>query len=136
MSEAQIYDSAMAGYRSALITAQAEYQQAQINDEVGEAAAASMKIAAIEAEMSQYHNMASRHAQSVRAQQTAQQRSRYGLSPDEQEIARKSFSTGVPRDLTPEQREDFMERSYAEKKHKLHSMRASGEYRRTTEQTG
>lgn len=55
------------------------------------------------------------------------------LSPEEREIARNSFGSikGAP-DLTNDQKE----RLYAENKAKLNRMRASGEYRQTTEQTG
>lgn len=55
------------------------------------------------------------------------------LTPEEREIARNAFGSvhGAP-DLTPDQKE----RLYAENKAKLNRMRASGEYRQTTEQTG
>jgi hypothetical protein len=55
------------------------------------------------------------------------------LSAEEREVARNSFGSvnGAP-DLTPDQKE----RLYAQNKAKLARMRASGEYRQTTEQTG
>jgi hypothetical protein len=56
---------------------------------------------------------------------------RYGLSPEEAEIAEKSFS-GANFGMT----KDAMHQVYAEKKAKLHHMRATGEYRRTTDATG
>jgi len=51
------------------------------------------------------------------------------LSPEQREIARKSFTAS---DMTDEQKE----RLYALNLQKLHRMRANGEYRQTTEQTG
>lgn len=55
--------------------------------------------------------------------------SRITLSPEERDIARKSFTAS---DMTDEQKEKL----YAMNKAKLHRMRANGEYRPTTEQTG
>jgi hypothetical protein len=54
---------------------------------------------------------------------------RITLSPEERDIARKSFTAT---DMTDEQKE----RLYAMNKQKLHKLRANGEYRHTTEQTG
>src|SRR5882672_3092225 len=62
---------------------------------------------------------------------TSGQRStnRITLTPEQREIARKSFTAS---DMTDEQKE----RLYAMNLQKLHRMRANGEYRQTTEQTG
>jgi hypothetical protein len=54
-----------------------------------------------------------------------------GLTAEEREIAEKSFSG---RDFGMDKA--AMHREYARQKAKLHSMRASGQYRYTTEQTG
>jgi hypothetical protein len=55
----------------------------------------------------------------------------YGLSKDEQDVAEKSFS-GANFGWSKER----MHQEYARQKAKLHSMRASGEYRQTTDATG
>lgn len=57
------------------------------------------------------------------------QANRITLSPEERAIARTSFTAS---DMTDEQKE----RLYAMNKAKLHRMRANGEYRHTTEETG
>ncbi len=57
------------------------------------------------------------------------QTNRITLTPEERDIARKSFSAS---DMTDEQKE----RLYAMNKAKLIRMRANGEYRQTTEATG
>ena len=54
---------------------------------------------------------------------------RITLTPEERAIARTSFTAT---DMTDEQKE----RLYAMNKQKLNKMRANGEYRHTTEQTG
>jgi hypothetical protein len=58
-------------------------------------------------------------------------RDQYGLTAEERDIAEHSFS-GSQFGMN----KDAMHREYARQKAKLHHMRATGQYRHTTDQTG
>lgn len=126
MSDKEVYNTAMAGYQSALIQEQAAFQQAQISGDLDEQVRASQSMASLRSQAKEYQALASEHARSIQA---AQPMNRFGLSPEEIEIAHKSFSTTG---ATKEEKE----RLYAENRAKLHRMRSTGEYRMTTDATG
>jgi hypothetical protein len=111
------YQQCMADYQRAIYDGDRESQDNAIQN-----------MAGLRATRVQIDNMA-REALNVTA--NAAPGNRYGLSKDEQDVAEKSFSGsqfGMDKDA--------MHREYARQKQKLHHMRASGEYRQTTEQTG
>lgn len=133
MSDQETYNAAMGGYRSALIQAQAEYQQAVVSGDTSAQATASMDIARLNRDMNDYHAFAVDHANSLQA---AAPRNKYGLSPQEQEAARKSFSRGSLGRNDPGMTLDDMDRSYAENKARLRRLRQTGEYPNVSEQSG
>jgi len=69
-------------------------------------------------------------AQNYNGQQAARPQSRYGLSPEEQEIAHASFVDR--KDMPPMSLED-RERAYAVQKNKYHAMLANGSYSKQRE---
>jgi hypothetical protein len=111
------YQQCMADYQRAIYDGDRESQDNAIQN-----------MAGLRATRVQIDNMA-REAMNVSANTAPG--NQYGLSQDEQDVAEKSFS-GSQFGMN----KDAMHREYARQKAKLHSMRASGQYRHTTEQTG
>jgi hypothetical protein len=105
----------------------AEYTAAQASGDRDSQDTAIQNMAALRATRIQIDTMA-REALSYSPQAAYDQ---YGLTQTEREIAEKSFS-GADFGMNKES----MHREYARQKAKLHRMRASGEYRYTTDQTG
>ena len=120
----QIYQNVMAGYEAALLEQHNAYQQARIMDDSSAQVEAAMNMADIRARRAEFNNMA-REAMTPRSASAPV--NKYGLTQQEVETAHASHSYG-----TKEEREQ----SYAMQKDKLRRMRASGEYRQTTDQTG
>jgi hypothetical protein len=108
----------------------ADYQAAQANGDQYAEDEAIQTMAALRSHRVQIDAMA---AEAMNPQSYAPQpaRDQNGLTQEEREIAEKSFS-GANFGMSKEQ----MHREYAVQKRKLHSMRASGEYRFTTDATG
>ena len=133
MGDREIYNMTMQGYLAAIAQADANIQAARITGNDVAASEALMEKASMQVQMEKAHALSVQHAQSM---QTTAQRNKFGLSPEEVDIAHRSFSGESlghrDQGMTLEQKEE----SFARNKAKLHRMRANGEYRQTTEQTG
>lgn len=128
-NEKEVYDTAMAGYQAAYIEEEAAYRKAELTGDFSEQTRAFQAMGAHRAAMQGCYGIATEHVASMQRQPTAPS-NKYGLSDEEVSIAHGLSKYAS--DLTDEKREQI----YSENKSKLHRMRASGEYRRTTEQTG
>jgi hypothetical protein len=121
-----VHARGVASIAAAYEDAQSEYRQAALAGDEDAASSAALKMANLEAMAEKFQGMANRAMT-----QQPQARNQFGLSPDEVEIAHKSFGpikdkdTGLLADLSPEAKE----RLYLEKKLLLQRKRASGEYR-------
>lgn len=112
-----VYDVSVAGFQSAIIEAQARFQQATLAGDLNAQVAASQELAGLRSTLKEYHQMATEHAASL---QPAVPQNRYGLNKDEVDVARASRS-----DLPADQ----AEAEYARQKAKYQHMRATGQYR-------
>jgi hypothetical protein len=127
-NEAEIYSTAMSGYQIAIQEESVAYQRAQATGDLAEAVRASQSIAALRSQANEFHNMAQQQAT---AMAPARPVSKFGLSEAERELAHTSIvDRRDMRSLSDEEKEKV----YAENKARLHRMRASGEYRQTTDQ--
>lgn len=114
-----IYNQGVRGYQSALVEAEAQFRQAQLDDDLATATTAAMQINSLRLAMQSWDNMA---AEVSRQQRPVRQANKFGLSADEVEIARGIG--GTARGLTDEIRE----RLYAEKKQLYRQKLADGSY--------
>jgi len=115
----------------------ADLDQASRIENYEEAVEAHNRIKECDLEMMALQSQTNELAAAQRYQQSQTAQFKHGLTPEERETARKSYS--IPNDVPPQEREKFydkMERDYAANKAKLHRMRANGEYRQTTDQGG
>jgi hypothetical protein len=112
----EVYDSAMAGYDSAMVDAEADFRRATLNNDVEEQARASMEMASLRVQRNEYHAMAAQHAQSLRVQQQ-----RSPLSDDERDIAHSHPD--------PKMSNEAKEALYLHNKQRYQHARATGAYR-------
>jgi hypothetical protein len=103
------------------------YEQARLNEDSDGTMWAADHIVECDAKLAALNRIASDY---IAGQQQAQQGSKYGLNSEQAAVAH-TIGQGDAR-LTNDDRE----RIYSEQRNKLQRMRASGEYRHTTEQTG
>src|SRR5581483_8430654 len=115
----KVHQRSVQDFQAAFQDAQAEFQQANIADDVEGAAFAAQKMAALRASMKELNGMATEY---VASRQAAQPSNRYGLSPEEVEVA-KNFTAD------PRMSEDQKLATYAEQKAKYQHQRATGQYR-------
>lgn len=115
----QIYSQGLRGYQSALVEAEAQFRQAQLDDDLSSATTAAMQINSLRVAMQSWDNMA---AEVSRQQRPVRQANKFGLSEDEVAIARGIG--GTARGMTDEIRE----RLYAEKKQLYRQKLADGSY--------
>jgi hypothetical protein len=107
----------------------AEIYQAQANGDQETEDSAITTLAALRTQRREIDAMA---AEAMNPQNYAQPaRDQYGLTQEERDIAERSFC-GANFGMSKE----HMHREYARQKAKLHHMRATGQYRYTTDQTG
>lgn len=107
-NEKEVYETAMAGYQSAIIDEQAAYQRAQLTGDFGEQVRASQSIAALRSQAQEFTRMATEHVASMRP---AAAPSAFGLSDAEREVAKFSGVT---------------EEQYAANKTKMLAMKEQG----------
>jgi hypothetical protein len=104
-----------------------QYERARLNEDSDGTMYAAETIVEIDAKLAALNGIANNF---LAGQQQAQQGSKYGLNSEQTAVAH-TIGQGDAR-LTNDDRE----RIYSEQRNKLQRMRASGEYRHTTEQTG
>ncbi len=130
-SEKEIYEIGMTGFQSALEQEALNYREAMRSGDTSEAVRAWQSMGQIKAAAKEAHEIA---VQDVQSRQYVKQNP-HGLTDSEMEIARAAIPNdsrfNLPK-LSDEQKAGI----YKEQKDKLHRMRASGEYRQTTDQTG
>jgi hypothetical protein len=107
--------------------AAAEYRQAQLAEDTDGMASAAMRMAGLEATVEKFNNMANR---AMNPQPGPMPTNRYGLTPDEVEVAKNSFGAIRDRDghlvdLSDDQKFEI----YARNKARYRHMRQTGEYR-------
>jgi hypothetical protein len=127
MSREKVYNAAMADYDSELALQRHAFQQAEIFNDVAGQAAALKEMAAIEVQKRAAHQMAVNDARQMQATRVAT--NRYGLSPEEVDIAHKSYvdrsgRDGLETNLTNDQKEAL----YSRNKEKLRQMKATRQY--------
>jgi hypothetical protein len=127
---ADVYRVAMSGYQAAIIQEQGAFQQAQLSGDQNEMVRASQSLAALRSQANEYQAMAREQASSLNS---VAPRNKFGLSEREVEVAHASV---VDRKDMPSMTDEQKEESYFRAKQRLQRMRATGEYRQTTEQTG
>ncbi|SRR5579871_2109787 len=105
--------------------AASEYRQAQIAQDEDAMAASAMKMAGLEAMAEKFNGMANRAMA-----QSAQPVNKYGLSPEEIDIARNSFGAIKQGRGYVDLSDDEKQRLYYENREKYRSMLASGKISR------
>jgi hypothetical protein len=124
MSREKVYNSAMADYDAELIVQRGKFALYENSGDVNGQAEALKEMAAIEVQKRAAHAIAVNDAQQIQAARAAT--NRYGLSPEEVEVARKAYydRNDGKTDLSNDQKEAL----YAHNKEKLRQMKATRQY--------
>ena len=95
-----IYQTAMAGYRTAIAEAQLDFQRAEASYDFASRVQAAQRIAGVRAEMSEFDRMSHEHAAALRPPAPAQ-RGEVDLTPDEAAricgVDASTYNAGVAR---------------------------------------
>jgi hypothetical protein len=126
MSDAEVYQTAMDGYRAAILQEEAAFQTAKLTGDMGEQVRASQALASYRSAANEYHAMAVQHARSMQA---AAKPDPYGLTAEEREVAKNSFGGVKQKGEYVDISDDEKYALYAKNKAKYRQQRASGDYR-------
>jgi hypothetical protein len=133
MNDVTNYTAARRAYMAAYQQEGLRYSQAQESGDADTAQAALIQMAAHRSAIDGLDNILRDHQAAIASGPAP---SKYGLTEAEREVAHNSFGrirvNGNYVDISNDEKEAL----YLKQKQKLHQMRATGEYRQTTEQTG
>lgn len=132
MANDTLYRRGMAAYQSAIDQAGLKYREAERIGDDDARLEAWQDMASLRVQMREAHEIA---MQDMRSTQGVKQNP-HGLTDLEVEVAKASIVDNSRHANLPKMTEREKIDLYAEKKAKLHAMRASGEYRQTTDATG
>jgi hypothetical protein len=122
----KVHARGAASMQAAYSEAMAEYQQAQLAEDVDGMAAAGMKMAALQATAEKFNNLA-QEAMNPQRQQYQEPRDQFGLTADERAVAENSFGpVKIGRDEFVDLTKDEKARLYAENRAKMARMKSQG----------